>query len=107
MTVFNCDIYGTFYNGQEYNKEAIQEFVNNLNDICKILNLSDLPFRFFSTSNIKDVLNNAKVLLPYIVNTPIRITSLYSQDEHYKMAIWKKLLMRIRLIKLWIKLMRI
>jgi hypothetical protein len=84
MTVFNCDIYGTFYNGQEYNKEAIQEFVNNLNDICKILNLSDLPFRFFSTSNIKDVLNNAKVLLPYIVNTPIRITSLYSQDEHYK-----------------------
>ena len=75
MTVFNCDICGTYQSSNNINRENnIQKFVYELNKVCNNLNIKDLPFRFFSTADLKYVQLSANELRPYLYNTPIRIT---------------------------------
>lgn len=97
MTVFNCDICGTYQSSNNINRENnIQKFVYELNKVCNNLNIKDLPFRFFSTADLKYVQLSANELRPYLYNTPIRITSLFSEDYQQKDDIVNKTTSKVK-----------
>ena len=89
MTVFNCDIVGTFdgnSESDERNRDIIN-FVDLLVKIMHLLDIEDLPFRFYSSEAMDGVLKKAQELAPFLDGTSIRLTSQYSQDQSYKNGI--------------------
>lgn len=84
MNVFFCDIRGTFDSTTENRELKIKQFVNFLTKISQKLEIDDLIFRFITADDMDYLLGYVQELEPHTKNTPIRLTSQFSEHQKYK-----------------------
>ena len=83
MNIFFCDVRGTFDGNVENRSKAVDRFVNNLRNICQILNIEEMTFDFVTSEDMPTLLTFIKELEPLIKNTPIRFANQFSDREKY------------------------
>ena len=83
MNIFFCDLRGTYDGDIENRAKAIDRFVNNLRNICRILNIEEMLFDFITTDNMQTLITYIKEFEPYVENTQIKLDNQFSSDKKY------------------------
>ena len=73
VTLFFCDIYGTFDNGNKFKVDdfQIKRFIENLNKIMLYNQTEKIIFTFVTTEDFKSVKSMDDKIKPYIENSNI------------------------------------